>query len=90
MEDATAWRMETEFYVMVVSMEGCTPNDTFSDRGRLVCGIICNEKDGIRFNALKRRSGLHQEILSRILKRDLDLCGYTRINDLYISVQDRK
>ncbi len=48
--------METEFYVMVVSMEGCTPNDTFSDRGRLVCGIICNEKDGIRFNALKRRS----------------------------------
>ncbi len=70
-------------------MDDCIPNDTFSEREKLVCKIICNEKDGIGFNALKRRSGLHQEILSRILKRNLDLCGYGRINDLYISVQDR-
>ncbi|MHB1440758.1 MAG: hypothetical protein ACYCSO_07290 [Cuniculiplasma sp.] len=71
-------------------MDDCIPNDTLTEREKLVCKIICSEKEGIRFNALKRRSGLHQEILSRILKRDFDLCGYSRIDDAYISVKDRR
>lgn len=38
-------------------------------RDIMVCELICNSEQPIGFNYIKRETGLHQEILSRILKR---------------------
>lgn len=34
-----------------------------------VCEIICNSGSPVGFNEIRRRTGIHQEVLSRILRR---------------------
>ncbi|MEM0139825.1 MAG: hypothetical protein QXZ44_04350 [Ferroplasma sp.] len=60
----------------------CTSNSEFTDREKVVCSIIC-ENGKIRFTEIKKESGLHQEILSRTLKRISDDCNIIRCSDGY-------
>lgn len=53
-----------------------------SDREETICRIIC-EEHAVRFNQLKRLSGFHQEILSRILKRNIGNCGIEKDGNFY-------
>lgn len=52
-----------------------------SDREAMVCRTICEASVPIGFNEIRRRTGLHQEIVSRILKRLLFMCKISR-NDI--------
>ncbi len=54
----------------------------FTDREKHVCMIIC-DYGKIRFTDIKKISGLHQEILSRVLKRINDDCGISKSSDGY-------
>ena len=38
-----------------------------TDRELVVCGIICGSNETISFSQLKRLSGLHQTVLTRII-----------------------
>ena len=38
-------------------------------REEAVCGTICESGTPLSFSKIKERSGLHQEVLSRILRR---------------------
>ncbi len=66
----------------MIYMNNCKPETGLSDREKMVCGIICKENK-VRFNQLKRLSGLHQEILSRILKRNIGNCGIAKDENFY-------
>ena len=54
----------------------------FTEREKNVCNIIC-DSGKIRFTDIKNKSGLHQEILSRILRRIGDDCNITKFRDGY-------
>jgi len=64
-------------------MEKCKDEDGLSDREKKICRIIYEEHT-IRFNQLKRLSGFHQEILSRILKRNIGNCGIAKEGNFYL------
>ncbi len=53
-----------------------------SDRGKKVCSIICSDGP-IRFTRLKEKSHMHQEILSRTLKRISDDCNIYKSEEGY-------
>ncbi|ASI14178.1 hypothetical protein Mia14_0899 [Candidatus Mancarchaeum acidiphilum] len=55
-------------------------------REKNVCGIICGS-ERIRFTDIKKRSGLHQEILSRILRRIKDSCDILRLEGGYKCIE---
>ncbi len=40
-----------------------------TERESSVCGVICGSKGPVSFSQLKRTTQLHQEILSRIVRR---------------------
>ncbi len=61
----------------------CEPGNDYSDREILICKIICNSSNPIRFSDLKRKTGLHQEILTRILRRNIDRCNYKKTESGY-------
>ena len=54
----------------------------FTEREKNVCRIIC-DSEKIRFTDIKKISGLHQEILSRILKRIDDDCNISKSSEGY-------
>jgi DNA-binding MarR family transcriptional regulator len=54
----------------------------FTEREKNVCRIIY-DSEKIRFTDIKKKSGLHQEILSRILKRIGDDCSISKSRDGY-------
>ncbi len=58
----------------MISMN-CLMNGGMSEREQRVCDVIKNSQNGIRFNALKNETGLHQEILTRIIRRNTERCG---------------
>ena len=58
-------------------MNACSPIIKFTEREKNVCNIICSSGK-IRFIDIKNKSGLHQEILSRTLKRIKDDCGISK------------
>ena len=49
----------------------CARNDCveLTDREISVCRLICTSREPIPFSLLKRASNLHQELVSRIIKR---------------------
>jgi DNA-binding HxlR family transcriptional regulator len=49
----------------------CEGNDCLqlTDRELLVCETVCSSAEPIGFGAVKRSVGLHQELVSRILRR---------------------
>ena len=51
--------------------EDCTDGDCLqlTSREEVVCSTICNSGTPISFSRIKERLGLHQEVLSRILRR---------------------
>ena len=54
----------------------------FTEREKNVCRIIC-DSGKIRFTDIKKISGLHQEILSRVLKRINDDCDISKSSSGY-------
>lgn len=50
-----------------------------TEREAFVCGYICS-RDVVSFSALRRASNLHQEVLSRIIKR---LIRYGQVKKTY-------
>jgi len=40
-----------------------------TERELLVCETVCDSAEPLRFSAVKRSVGLHQELVSRILRR---------------------
>lgn len=48
-----------------------------------VCTLICRSPKPLGFNEIKRRTGFHQEILSRILKRLIFLENIRHADMLY-------
>lgn len=63
-------------------MDKCINEPGLSEREETICRIICEEHE-VRFNQLKRLSGFHQEILSRILKRNIGNCGIAKDGNFY-------
>jgi hypothetical protein len=53
----------------------CEMEGDASEREQRVCDAIRNSQNGIRFNALKNETGLHQEILTRIIRRNTERCS---------------
>jgi DNA-binding HxlR family transcriptional regulator len=54
----------------------------FTEREKNVCRIIC-DSETIRFTDIKKISGLHQEILSRTLKRIDNDCNISKSSEGY-------
>jgi len=49
----------------------CDPNECvdLTSRESFVCSIVCKSQEPVSFTQLKQSTGLHQEILSRIVRR---------------------
>ena len=49
----------------------CNANNCLqlTDREMLVCETVCNSSKPLSFSSVKRSVGLHQELVSRILRR---------------------
>jgi DNA-binding HxlR family transcriptional regulator len=56
---------------MACRLEECGRDDCvqLTDREASVCITLCSSKEPISFSELRHSSGLHQEILSRIVRR---------------------
>ncbi len=63
-------------------MNACSQINKFTEREKNVCNIICSS-DKIRFTDIKKKSDLHQEILSRTLKRIKDDCSISKCSGGY-------
>jgi DNA-binding HxlR family transcriptional regulator len=56
---------------MACIMDECERDDCvqLTDREASVCVTLCSSKEPLSFSELRLSSGLHQEILSRIVRR---------------------
>jgi DNA-binding HxlR family transcriptional regulator len=58
---------------------GCDTEECvdLTSRESFVCSIVCKSQEPVSFTQLKQSTGLHQEILSRIVRR-LSVYGLVR------------
>lgn len=56
---------------MTCCIETCEGSDCLqlTEREMQVCETVCDSSEPLRFSAVKRSVGLHQELVSRILRR---------------------
>jgi DNA-binding HxlR family transcriptional regulator len=56
---------------LVCASPRCDPDECIelTSREALVCDIVCKAKEPVSFTQLKESTELHQEILSRIVRR---------------------
>ena len=54
-----------------------------TDREMQVCATVCSSGTPIGFSAVKRAVGLHQEVVSRILKRLVNYGALERVSGKY-------
>ena len=54
-----------------------------TEREAMVCEAICANGEPIAFSALTRNLGLHQEVVSRILKRLLNYRAIEKVKGRY-------
>ena len=47
----------------------CGWKQNLNSRDVLVCELICASSGPLGFNEIRRKTGIHQEVLSRILRR---------------------
>lgn len=57
-----------------------------TEREMLVCETVCHSAEPVRFSTVKRSVGLHQELVSRILRR---LATYGAIEKVHGKYQRR-
>ena len=64
---------------LVCASENCDSNECveLTSRESSVCDIICSAPEPVSFTQLKESSGLHQEIVSRVVRR-LTIHGLVR------------
>jgi DNA-binding MarR family transcriptional regulator len=64
---------------LVCASGGCGPDDCveLTERESSVCSIVCNSPQPVSFSLLRESTNLHQEILSRIIRR-LSVHGLVR------------
>lgn len=67
--------------LIIMETNNCS-NLNSDSRENIVCNIIC-ESNIIRFTDLKYKSKLHQEILSRTLKRISEKCNIAKTEHGY-------
>jgi DNA-binding HxlR family transcriptional regulator len=56
---------------LVCASENCDSDDCveLTDRESSVCDVICNSPEPVSFTKLKESTNLHQEIVSRVVRR---------------------
>ena len=54
-----------------------------TEREAMVCEAVCESPEPVGFSAVRRRVGLHQEILSRILRRLVNYEAIERVDGKY-------
>ena len=56
---------------LVCPSRGCVPGDCveLTDREVSVCSVICDSAEPVSFTQLKDATDLHQEIISRVVRR---------------------
>ena len=64
---------------LVCTSENCDPNECveLTSRESSICDVICDSPEPISFTRLKESTNLHQEIVSRVVRR-LTIHGLVR------------
>ncbi len=64
---------------LVCPTKNCDPNDCveLTSREASVCDVICSSQQPISFTQLKESTNLHQEVVSRVVRR-LTIHGLVR------------